>query len=195
VKIIIGLGNPGSEYTKTRHNIGFSVIDALARQAGINFRKGKCRCEEAKGTLWGTPVLLAKPQTFMNLSGEAVRRLDGWYGLDPGDWIVVFDDVSIPLERMRIRSKGGAGGHNGMRSILDHMGTKDFCRLRLGVGGPGRKTLTNHVLGRFSAGDIIQVDQVIDRAIRALELWALQGVEAAMNRYNVNESMEKDKGE
>ena len=195
MKTIIGLGNPGSEYSKTRHNIGFSVVDALAQQAGWTFRKGKCRCEEAKGAFWGSQILLAKPQTFMNLSGDAVRLLDGWYGLEDGGWIVVFDDVSLPFGHLRIRPKGGGGGHNGMRSIQQHMGTPEFCRLRVGVGDPGNKTLTNYVLGRFSSGELLQVDQVVDRAIKALELWASQGVEAAMNRYNVNESIATDKGE
>ena len=181
---MVGLGNPGRQYRDTRHNVGFVVIDELARRAGISCDR------EAFGALvgrtWGeTPAILAKPLTFMNLSGQAVQELTHFHKIELPDLLVVADDVNLPLGRLRARRGGSAGGHNGFKSVAQHLGTDQFPRLRIGVGrGDGRRDLADHVLSRFAAEEQATIDDAIGRATDAVELFVSDGIEAVMRRFN-----------
>lgn len=184
--IIAGLGNPGKEYEGTRHNVGFDVIDALADKYNIsvNERKGRAFC--GKGIIAGQKVLLVKPQTFMNLSGESIRSLVDFYKIDPEvEFLVVFDDVSLDVGQIRIRKKGSAGGHNGIKSIISHLGTQDFQRIKVGVGEkPKEYDLADYVLGHFSKADKEEMTEGYKQAIEAVELILADEIEDAMNRFN-----------
>ena len=151
--IIVGLGNPTKEYDKTRHNVGFSVIDVLADRIGIDVSEKKHRALCGKGMLEGQKVILAKPQTFMNLSGESVRAMVDFYKVSPDEVIIVYDDISLEPGQLRIRTKGSAGGHNGIKNIIAHLGTQEFPRIKVGVGEkPKYMDLADYVLSRFSKG-------------------------------------------
>lgn len=184
--IIAGLGNPGKEYEGTRHNVGFDVIDALADKYNIsvNERKGRAFC--GKGIIAGQKVLLVKPQTFMNLSGESIRSLVDFYKIDPEvEFLVIFDDVSLDVGQIRIRKKGSAGGHNGIKSIISHLGTQDFQRIKVGVGEkPKGYDLADYVLGHFSKADKEEMTEGYKQAIEAVELILADEIEDAMNRFN-----------
>lgn len=184
--LIVGLGNPTAKYEKTRHNAGFDVIDALAERYGIevNQRKGRAFC--GSGYIEGQKVLLAKPQTFMNLSGESVSSLVNFYKLDPAqDLIVVFDDISLAPGNLRIRKKGSAGGHNGIKDIIARVGTDQFARVKVGVGEkPAGWDLADHVLSRFSAAEREKFDEAAGEAVEALTLMVQDRTDEAMNRYN-----------
>lgn len=184
--IIAGLGNPGKEYEGTRHNVGFDVIDALADKYNIsvNERKGRAFC--GKGIIAGQKVLLVKPQTFMNLSGESIRSLVDFYKIDPEvEFLVIFDDVSLDVGQIRIRKKGSAGGHNGIKSIISHLGTQDFQRIKVGVGEkPKEYDLADYVLGHFSKADKEEMTEGYKQAIEAVELILADEIEDAMNRFN-----------
>ena len=184
--IIAGLGNPGKEYEGTRHNAGFDVIDALADKYNIsvNERKGRAFC--GKGIIAGQKVLLVKPQTFMNLSGESVRSLVDFYKIEPElDFLVIFDDVSLDVGQIRIRKKGSAGGHNGIKSIIAHLGTQDFQRVKVGVGEkPKAYDLADYVLGHFSKEDREGMQEGYKQAIEAVELILADQMDEAMNRFN-----------
>ena len=188
--LIVGLGNPTAKYEKTRHNAGFDVIDAIADKYGIelNLRKGKAFC--GTGYIEGQKVMLAKPQTYMNLSGDSVSALVNFYKLDPmEDLIVVFDDISLVPGNLRIRKKGSAGGHNGIKDIIAKTGTDQFARVKVGVGEkPAGWDLADHVLGRFSAEDRKLVDEAIEHAADAVEKIITDGADAAMNEYNRKKS-------
>ena len=188
--LIVGLGNPTAKYEKTRHNAGFDVIDAIADKYGIelNLRKGKAFC--GTGYIEGQKVMLAKPQTYMNLSGDSVSALVNFYKLDPmEDLIVVFDDISLAPGNLRIRKKGSAGGHNGIKDIIAKTGTDQFARVKVGVGEkPAGWDLADHVLGRFSAEDRKLVDEAIEHAADAVEKIITDGADAAMNEYNRKKS-------
>ena len=147
VKIIVGLGNPGREYAETRHNVGFMVLDLLARHFGAEWKADKARKAELAA---GPGVLLVKPQTFMNASGESVGPLMRYYKWEPEQVFVVYDDISFPVGTMRLRAGGSAGGHNGMKSMIAHLGTEKFPRLRVGISAPGCKQMVSHVLGKFA---------------------------------------------
>ena len=192
MKAIVGLGNPGQKYTGTRHNIGFAVADELARRAGIEFGSAPADALVAKwrDDRWaGAPgvsdvVLIAKPITFMNDSGQAVGELARYFKIDAGDLLIVVDEVQLPLGRLRVRTRGSAGGHNGLRSVVTHIG-EDFARLRIGVGrGDSRRDLADHVLSRFDNDEALEVERMTARAADAAELFATAGIAAVMNTYN-----------
>lgn len=184
-RLIAGLGNPGRQYAGTRHNAGFFVLDELARRAATAFQF------DAK---WDSEVAscggrtLMKPQTFMNLSGEAVGNYARYHRLDPAEVLVVFDDTALPLGDLRMRRTGSAGGHNGLRSIIAHLGTEDIPRLRVGIGA-AKGTLHNHVLGKFSDDELPAVHLAVERAADAVEHANAHGFEAAMNIYNKKQTL------
>jgi len=184
VKLIVGLGNPGKQYAHTRHNVGFEVLDELARRAAVEFRKPwLAKAETAQTVLAGQPVLLAKPVTFMNLSGEAVAPLARKRGLEPADVVVVSDDIELPVGRLRIRAHGGSGGHNGLKSVIEQLGSEEFARVRVGIGRSAGDA-TGHVLGRFSAEERRALEPVIAAAADAVEGILRDGAEVAMNKFN-----------
>ena len=184
--IIVGLGNPTPEYEGTRHNVGFEVIDALARKYNIDVDMKKHRAYIGKGMIEGQKVILAKPLTYMNLSGESVRALVDYYKVDPeSELLVVYDDISLAPGQIRIRKKGSAGGHNGIKSIINHLGTQNFQRIKVGVGEkPKNWDLADYVLGTFSREDRELVDDALERAGKAAELIVQGEVDRAMNEYN-----------
>ncbi|MCY0900077.1 MAG: aminoacyl-tRNA hydrolase [Firmicutes bacterium] len=180
LKLIVGLGNPGDRYRMTRHNMGFLVLDAWAERVGTRFRRTRYGLVASHAGLWAL-----KPQTFMNLSGEAVGPFCRDYAIKPVDILVVVDDLDLPLGELRIRLRGSSGGHNGLKSIIDVLGSQDFPRMRLGISRPPDTVpVIDWVLGRFAADDMHAVQTVIDRAVDALETARSAGLEAAMNRYN-----------
>lgn len=184
--LIVGLGNPTKQYEKTRHNAGFDVIDQIAGRYGIEVTSPKCKALCGIGMIEGQKALLAKPQTFMNASGESVSALLGYYKLDAArDLIVVCDDISLEPGMLRIRKKGSAGGHNGLKDIIARTGTQDFSRIRIGVGAkPEGWDLVDHVLGRFSKEDREAVEDAMARAVDAAALMVQGRADEAMNRYN-----------
>lgn len=196
---IVGLGNPGKEYRDTRHNIGFMVVDVLAKRHDVNLkRKWRFKGRAGLAAIEGRKILLFKPLTYMNLSGMAVRPAIDYYGIEPGNLIVVVDDVNLDPGMVRIRSRGGAGGHNGLKSIISALGTEDFSRIRIGVGakGVGAKaagSLKGHVLGRFSRDEEELIGTVIEQAADAVETVLKQGVSTAMNLYNKKKQNHNEK--
>ncbi|UCC69053.1 MAG: aminoacyl-tRNA hydrolase [Armatimonadota bacterium] len=185
MKIIVGLGNPGLRYRRTRHNFGFVVVGALAKQRRLRFRRGRYQCTRAQGQIGKERVLLVRPQTYMNASGRCLGPLFRQSGGSLRDLMVVCDDVNLDLGRMRLRRSGTAGGHKGLESIIKHLGTSAFPRLRLGVGQPPEwMDMMSYVLGVFRRGERPLVDEVLARAVQALETWVYHGVEEAMNRFN-----------
>ena len=185
MKIVVGLGNPGSKYGGTRHNIGFLFIDRLARQQGIVLNRNECGALIGEGKINETPLLLAKPQTFMNRSGVAVAALIQEHGATAADLVVVYDDLDLPLGRIRIRTKGSAGGHRGVSSIIEHLGAVPFCRIRLGIGRPPEGVdAIDYVLAPFGDAEMADLSKVLDRATEALCCLVHQGAPAAMGAYN-----------
>ena len=185
MKIVVGLGNPGTKYNGTRHNIGFLFIDRVARQHGIVLDRHECDALTGKGKSNETTLLLAKPQTFMNHSGVAVAAIIHEYGVSPADLIVVYDDLDLPLGRIRIRTSGSAGGHRGISSIIEHLGAVPFCRIRLGIGSPPEAVAAvDYVLAPFAEAEIGVLSDVMDRATEALGCLLSQGAHAAMGIYN-----------
>lgn len=184
--IIVGLGNPGLKYNNTRHNIGFSVIDAIANKYNIDVLDKKHKALVGKGVIEGQRVILAKPQTFMNLSGESVRELIDYYKVDPeSELIVIYDDISLPVGGLRIRTKGSAGGHNGIKNILQHLGGDVFLRIKVGVGEkPSKMDLADYVLGHFTEDEIKAEKDAAERCIEAVKLLLSDEVDEAMNRFN-----------
>lgn len=184
--LIVGLGNPGSEYANHRHNIGFRVVDSLATTHDLRFVRHKgSKAHVAEGRIGERPVCLAKPQTFMNLSGQAVGRLSRSYEIPPAQILVVYDDLDLPLGRLRLRPEGGSGGHKGIRSIIDTMGTQAFPRLRVGIDRPpGRMDPADYVLQPFSAVEESLVTEAIERAVSAIECWLAEGIIPAMDQFN-----------
>lgn len=184
--IIAGLGNPGREYQGTRHNAGFMVIDALAEKYGIDVAEKKHKGLIGKGTIEGKKVILAKPQTFMNSSGECLRELFDYYKPDvTTELIVVYDDITLDVGGLRVRKKGSAGGHNGMKSIIAHLGTEEFLRIRVGIGEkPPRMDLADWVLGHFHKEDIEKLNDAISEAANAVAMLVNEEADEAMNRYN-----------
>jgi PTH1 family peptidyl-tRNA hydrolase len=186
VKLIVGLGNPGIEYQFTPHNLGFRTIDRIASGLGIEVRNRQCRALTARATVSGAVVVLAKPETYMNLSGQAVRELVGEHQVDvPRDLIVVYDELDLPLGAIRIRQRGSSAGHNGMESILNALGTDEFLRIRLGVA-PERKVAdgVQYLLSPFRKAQEQSVDELLDRGAQAVEVILKEGPAAAMNRFN-----------
>jgi PTH1 family peptidyl-tRNA hydrolase len=182
-RVIVGLGNPGNQYAGTRHNVGYAVVDLLAQGPGAGSFRSKFQAQMAELDEDGYRVLLVKPETFMNLSGRSVRQLIDFYQLPLEQLLVVCDDINLPLGRLRFRSKGSHGGHNGLRNIQEHLGTQDYARLRIGVDSPSADAV-DHVLGRFRPGERSVIEEAVQTAAQAAIVWVHQGIEAAMNRYN-----------
>ena len=183
--LLVCLGNPGKEYANTRHNIGFLAADALEKRAGVKFNKLRYRALTGEVTLGGQRVLVVKPQTYMNLSGEAVKLAGGFYKIPPERILVLYDDVSLPLGKLRVRASGSAGGHNGIKNIIAHLGTDAFPRIKVGVGAPQREDgLVDWVIGSFTASERKVVDAAIDKALDAAECVIEHGVSEAQNRFN-----------
>lgn len=184
--IIVGLGNPGKEYSNTRHNIGFDVIDALAKEANIDVLEKKNKALVGKGIIDGQKCILAKPQTFMNLSGMSVSELVQYYKIDEkSELIVISDDISLDVGQIRVRKKGSAGGHNGLKNIIAQLGHEEFVRIKMGVGEkPKGYDLADYVLGHFKAEERKIMDDAAKRAVEALHVIMTKGVDQAMNQFN-----------
>ena len=189
--IIAGLGNPTKEYEKTRHNVGFEVIDVLADRLFTSVDEKKFKGYYGKAVIGGEKVILLKPQTFMNLSGESVRAAADFYKVDPDQIIVVYDDVSLDVGQLRIRTKGSAGGHNGIKNIIAHLGTQEFPRIKVGVGNkPPRMDLADYVLGRFPKEERGLMEDAFKEAAEAVEVLVKEGAGIAMNRFNGHKEKE-----
>ena len=184
--VIVGLGNPGREYQNTRHNIGFDVIDALADVAGISVIERKHKAIIGKGVLDGQRVILVKPQTYMNLSGESVREVIDYYKLDGAqDLIVISDDTSLDVGNIRVRKKGSAGGHNGLKNIIAHLGHDTFMRVKMGVGEkPKGYDLADYVLGHFTGDERKVMDEAAKTAVEAIRMMMSGEIDRAMNQFN-----------
>ncbi len=184
VKVIVGLGNPGAQYKGTRHNVGFAVVDEVARRASVGFESAPAEALIAK---WRRPdgaALLVKPLTFMNLSGQAVGEIARYFKIESADLLIVVDEAQLPLGRLRARARGSAGGHNGLKSVIAHLGD-EFPRLRIGVGrGEQQRDLADHVLSRFEKDEAAEVERMTARAADAAEMFIASGIEAVMNAFN-----------
>ncbi|EMI9090783.1 peptidyl-tRNA hydrolase [Bacillus cereus B5-2] len=185
MKLIVGLGNPGREYELTRHNIGFMAIDELAKRWNISLNEQKFKGVFGAGFVNGEKVILLKPLTYMNLSGESIRPLMDYYKIDVEDFVVLYDDLDIPVGKLRLRMKGSAGGHNGVKSTISHLGTQEFQRIRMGIDRPknGMKVV-DYVLGRFTSEEIPDVDHSIEKAADACEEWLNKPFLQIMNTFN-----------
>jgi PTH1 family peptidyl-tRNA hydrolase len=188
MKLVVGLGNPGPEYERTRHNAGYRVVDKLASKHGWKWSERRSRAILASGTIGLEKVVLAKPLTFMNLSGQAVGELVRWYKILPGDILVVYDELDLPAGKIRLRAKGSAAGHNGMKDIIHHLHTNAFPRLRVGIGHPTRSHIQgkDHVLSAPKEDERILLETGEDRAVEAIELVIRQGIDATMNFVNAD---------
>jgi len=186
MKAVFGLGNPGGRYESTRHNIGFLVVDALAALAGVRLSKKKFSAKTGEIHISGERIFVAKPQTYMNISGQSVAQAARFFRLDADDIIVVYDDMDLDFGTLRIRSSGGAGGHRGVKSIIDHLGAANFTRVRIGIGRPDGSghNAVGHVLGSFSRDERESLDEIVDRAVDALRTIIGSGINTAMNQYN-----------
>jgi len=187
LKLIVGLGNPGIEYQFTPHNLGFLAIDRIANDCGVEIRNRQCRAVTARVTIGAEQVLLAKPETYMNLSGIAVRELLTKHELNPAtDVVVIYDELDLPLGTIRIRQRGSSAGHNGMESVIGALGTQEFLRIRLGVTPDGKKVLegARYLLKPLRKAQLKIVDEVLDRAAEAVKVILTEGPAAAMNRFN-----------
>lgn len=187
MKAVIGLGNPGPRYARTRHNAGFWLIDCLAEQLAVSVQRQKGNSLNAIATVDGTRLLLAKPQTYMNESGVAVQGLARRYGLKPDEILICYDDLAIDCGQLRLRAKGGAGGHNGVRSIIQYVGTRDFPRLRLGIGAvPPGVSGVDYVLGKPPPDERALLEDAVSKGTEAVLLWAERGIDFAMSRANTS---------
>jgi PTH1 family peptidyl-tRNA hydrolase len=184
MKIVVGLGNPGSRYAGTRHNVGYAVADLLAQSPRVGRFQSRFQAQIAEWVAEADKVLLVKPETFMNLSGRSVRQIVDYYQAPLENLLVVCDDVNLPLGKLRCRARGSHGGHNGLRDIQNHLGTIEYARLRIGVSAPAEKDLVDHVLGRFRAAEQAVINEAVERAAQAVVVWAEQGIEVCMNQYN-----------
>jgi PTH1 family peptidyl-tRNA hydrolase len=183
--LVVGLGNPGEEYERTRHNVGAEVVEILAKRHGGKLRKQKERALADEVNIGGKRVALAVPLTFMNLSGESVAPLVRRYRVEPSQLVVVHDEMDFDVARLQVKDGGGLAGHNGLKSIVAHLHTQDFVRVRIGIGKPpGRREGADHVLKRFSKAEREQIDVTLEQAADAVETILSEGVEAAMNRFN-----------
>ena len=185
MKMIVGLGNPGNEYAGTRHNVGWMLVDALAEHLGINEWRSREKGMVAEGRIGSEKILLVKPLTYMNNSGECVGPLMRWYKLEPEDIMAAHDDMDIPIGTIGIRKKGSAGGHNGIKSLLSHIGSENFGRLRIGIGRPQPGwSVINHVLAKFNDQEQEKIGDAIKQLIPAVECMVLEGPDMAMNKFN-----------
>ena len=181
IRLVVGLGNPGRDYAETRHNVGFMVLARLADRLGAAWKTDKAR----KGELAAAPgVLLVRPQTFMNLSGECVGPLMRYYKYEPEQVLVIYDDIAFPTGTLKLRTSGSAGGHNGVKSLIAHLGSERFPRIRVGIGLPGQKNMVGHVLGKLAPEERPAFEEALDRAADAALCALREGFDAAANRYN-----------
>jgi PTH1 family peptidyl-tRNA hydrolase len=192
MKLIVGLGNPGREYENTRHNVGFRVIDELAKRHAIDLTRRRFSGIAGTGSIAGEQVLLLKPETYMNLSGRSIREALTFHKLEVDDVLVIVDDLALPVARIRIREKGSAGGHNGLTSVIAELGDDGFARLRIGIAWVEGKRMVGHVLGPFTQDEEPQIVAAVKRAADCAECWMKEGTTTAMNRFNKDE---KDKDE
>ncbi|WP_428910334.1 aminoacyl-tRNA hydrolase [Niallia sp. Krafla_26] len=185
MKLIVGLGNPGKQYEHTRHNIGFEVVDALAEKLDISLDQAKFKGIFGYRTIEGEKVFLLKPLTYMNLSGESISALMNYYQMDVEDLVVIYDDLDLPVGKIRLRQKGSAGGHNGIKSIISHLGTSDFNRIRVGINRPSNgMPIVDYVLGRFQQEEMEQVQIAVVKSVDACEEWIKKPFIQVMNIYN-----------
>jgi PTH1 family peptidyl-tRNA hydrolase len=193
LKLIVGLGNPGKAYAHNRHNIGFRCINHLARLHSISMKQHQCRCQVGTGEIAGVEVLLAKPKTFVNLSGEAVGRLMRKYKIQVNDLIVICDDLDLPLGKLRLRPGGSAGGHKGINSIISALGSDDFCRIKVGIGRPTKEygtaitdedVIVGYVLSDFTPQEEAIIKPAIAKAAEAIQCIITEGITSAMNKFN-----------
>lgn len=183
--LIIGLGNPGKQYGSTRHNIGFRFIDRLSKDLGVDVSKGMCRALIGQGNVGGHKIILAKPQTFMNLSGDSVRELVQWFKIEHSHVIVAYDDLDLEIGQLRIKPKGNAGGHHGVESVISCLGATEFIRIRIGIGrGSVGGDNSDYVLSLIPANELEAIDQAIVAAAEAVPVIVEHGLDAAMNKYN-----------
>ena len=184
--LVVGLGNPGDQYDNTRHNVGFAVADELTRRGGFSIQRLKHKALTQSAVIGGQGVLVMKPVTYMNLSGEAVADAARFYKVAPDHVLVISDDVDLPVGKLRLRKSGSAGGHNGLKNIIQHLGTDQFPRLKVGVGGKPHPDydMASWVLGKLQGQDKAVMDQAVERAADAVECLLEQGLERAMNRFN-----------
>lgn len=185
--LIVGLGNPGREYAGNRHNVGFDCVDLLAEKHGISLDKSQHKARLGMGQVAGRHAILLKPQTYVNDSGEAVGAVARYYKVAPGDVLVIYDDLDLPQGTIRLRPGGSSGGHNGIKSIIEHLGTQAFPRVRIGIGRPpGRMEPKDYVLQDFSAAEREAMAEVFDRVVDAVETFVRDGIREAMNRFNAS---------
>lgn len=186
MKLIIGLGNPGDKYRKTKHNAGFMVVDQLAKSLGLTFSQTKFKSLYAEGRIGTEKVIIVKPQTFMNLSGEAVQPWMDFYKLDLEDLVIIYDDLDLEAGNIRLRLKGGSGGHNGIKSLIQHLGGPDFNRIRVGIGQPyPKQTVVSHVLSQFAKEDEAAIAEAIHESVDAIQYWANgHTFEETMSQFN-----------
>ena len=184
MKLVVGIGNPGKRYDHTRHNLGWLVVDRLATEHGIDLSRQRFEAQVGQGVIGSERVLLVKPQTYVNLSGNAVGPLLRWHRCEPVDLLVVCDDLNLELGRLRLRRGGSSGGHNGLKSIAAALGTESYPRLRIGIGSTEGHGAVSHVLGRFSEEERAAVEAAIDQAAEATRLWVTSGIDEAMNKCN-----------
>lgn len=193
--VIVGLGNPGKKYENTRHNMGFITIDRLAEKHDIKVDKLKFKALVGEGRIAGQKVLLLKPQTYMNLSGDSVREVMSFYKLNPEDLIVVYDDIDIALGALRIRKFGSAGTHNGMKSVVHRLQSDRFPRIRIGIGSRNKGDLVDFVIGGFSKAEVPVLEKTVDQAVCAIECMIAEDTDIAMNRYNTKKKPKSEKEE
>lgn len=194
--IVVGLGNPTKTYDGTRHNIGFNVIDQIAADLGISVNEKKHKAKFGKGYIGGEKIILAKPQTYMNLSGESVRALMDYYKVSEDELIIIYDDTSLDAGQIRIRGKGSAGGHNGIRSIISHLGTMEFPRIKVGIGSkPPGWDLADYVLSKFKEEEKDIIKEAVKTASDAVRVIITDGINEAMNQYNIRKKSNDAKGD
>jgi PTH1 family peptidyl-tRNA hydrolase len=191
IRLVVGLGNPGPDYEKTRHNVGFEVLDLLAKDLGMDWEKDKK--SKALVARKSSEIILVKPQTFMNLSGQSVARLAGFYKVPKDDILIVYDDVDTVLGKIKFKAKGSAGGHNGIKSIIECLGTMEFPRLKIGIGAVGGKgQMVNHVLGRFSEEEQTEIEKSLAQGAESVKYALVNGLSSAMNHFNRREKPKKE---
>ena len=184
MKLIAGLGNPGRKYKNTKHNAGFMVIDRLAEKYNLSLRKEERKAVVAKKRIKGEKIILAKPQTFMNKSGTSLGKLVDYYKLDLANVLVIYDDLDLDLGQIKLKPKGGHGGHNGLKSIINHLNSKEFARLRIGIGRPEYRTVKDYVLSKFAAEEENKVETALKKGVKGAELFIEGDLAQAMNKYN-----------
>ncbi len=194
--LVAGLGNPGSAYDETRHNIGFHVVKAFAKKHELSFRHAANFIGDiAQGQLFQKKVYLLMPLTYMNSSGEAVRLCKEYFDITLSNLLIICDDIALPFGKLRFRAKGSSGGHNGLESIAEHLGTREYPRLRVGIGRDGEQELADYVLGKFTAEEKKALPEVAERALAAIEMWLSSGIESAMRAFNVEKKETGESGE